>query len=50
LDAGKIELILKILRARTLQNKLNQLDQVRDVIRGGALQHPHRRSIHELGA
>jgi hypothetical protein len=35
LGPGKIELILKILRARTLQNKLNLLDQVRDVTRRG---------------
>jgi hypothetical protein len=35
LGPGKIELILEILRARTLQTKLNLLDQVRDVIRRG---------------
>ena len=33
LGQGKIELMVEILRARTVQNKPKLLDQVRDVIR-----------------
>jgi hypothetical protein len=41
LGQGKIELMVGILGARTVQNKAKLLDQVRDVIRpkGGKLPH-----------